>query len=141
MRLSGRILHAILYEVFALLCIALLLPLISHADMQKSLIMGMFFSMAAMLWNVAFNMFFDWYLANVRNKTDKTAMVRVTHALLFEGTFVALTLPVLAWALGLSLWEAIKLEAVLIVFIVAYTFLYNLVFDWSREKLFDRVAP
>lgn len=140
MSLAGRIVHAVLYEIFALLSIAMLLPLISHVDVQKSLILGVFFSLAAMLWNVAFNTVFDWYLARIRNDKRKSVAVRVVHALLFEGTFVALTLPVLAWALGLTLWGAVKLEAVLIVFITIYTFLFNITFDWSRLKLANQNA-
>ncbi|WP_170546021.1 PACE efflux transporter [Ruegeria arenilitoris] len=140
MSFAGRMVHAVLFEVFALLSIALLLPLISHVDVQKSLILGVFFSLAAMLWNVIFNMTFDWYLAKVRKNTHKSAAVRVVHALLFEGTFVALTLPVLAWALGLTLWSAIKLEAVLIVFVTVYTLVFNIVFDWSRGKLSNQIA-
>lgn len=140
MSFAGRMVHAVLFEVFALLSIALLLPLISHVDVQKSLILGVFFSLAAMLWNVVFNMTFDWYLANVRKDTQKSALVRFVHALLFEGSLVALTLPVLAWALGLTLWDAMKLEAVLIVFILVYTFFFNIVFDWSRVKLANQTT-
>lgn len=140
MSFVGRMLHAVLFEVFALLSIAMLLPLISHVDVQKSLILGVFFSLAAMLWNVVFNMTFDWYLATIRKTVHKSVAVRVVHALLFEGTFVALTLPVLAWVPGLTLWDAMKLEAVLIVFIVVYTFFFNIVFDWSRVKLANQTA-
>ncbi|MCG7521774.1 PACE efflux transporter [Ruegeria sp. Ofav3-42] len=135
MSFGGRILHAVLFEVFALLSIALLLPMISHVDVHKSLILGVFFSLAAMLWNVVFNTGFDWYLKNIRRNMRKSAAVRGVHALLFEGSFVALTLPVLAWALGLTLWGAMKLEAALIVFILVYTFCFNIVFDWCRVKL------
>lgn len=134
MSITGRILHAVLYEVFALLSIAVLLPLISHVDVQKSLALGVFFSIVAMLWNVVFNAAFDWYLDKIRNNTDKSFAVRVVHALLFEGSLVALTLPVLAWALQLTLWEAVKLEAVLIVFITVYTFVFNLAFDWFQKR-------
>ena len=141
MSFAGRMVHAVFFEIFALLSIALLLPLISEVGMQKSLILGGLFSLAAMLWNVVFNLMFDWYLAKVRQNTRRSATVRVVHALLFEGTFVTLTLPVLAWALGVTLWDAVKLEAALIVFIVLYTFLFNIVFDWSRSKLFGQAMP
>ncbi|MEM9633528.1 MAG: PACE efflux transporter [Pseudomonadota bacterium] len=135
MSFAGRMVHAVLYEVFALLSIALLLPMISQVDVQKSLILGLLFSLAAMLWNVIFNLTFDWCLANLRKNTHKSAAVRVVHALLFEGILVAMTLPVLAWAMGLTLWDALKLEAVLIVFIVFYTFFFNIVFDWFSARL------
>lgn len=140
MSFAGRIVHAVLYEIFALLSIALLLPLISHADVQKSLIMGIFFSLAALLWNVIFNVTFDWYLVNIRKNTHKSATVRVIHALLFEGIFVALTLPVLAGVMGLTLWGAMKLEAVLIIFVTVYTIVFNTVFDWSRMKLANQTS-
>ncbi|MES0810141.1 PACE efflux transporter [Roseibium sp. SCPC15] len=141
MKFAGRMAHAVLYEIFALLSIALLLPIVSEADMQKSLILGLFFSLAAMLWNVVFNFAFDWWLANIRRDTHKSAAVRVVHALLFEGALVAMTVPVLAWVMRLTLWETLQLEAVLIVFIVFYTFFFNIVFDWSREKLFSQLRP
>ncbi len=140
MSFAGRMVHAVLFEVFALLSNALLLPLISHVDVQKSLILGVFFSLAAMLWNLVFNMTFDWFLVTIRKNAHKSVFVRMVHALLFEGTFVALTLPVLAWALSLTLWDAMKLEAALIAFIFIYTFFFNIVFDWLRVKLADQNA-
>lgn len=140
MSFAGRMVHAVLFEVFALLSIALLLPLISQVDVQKSLILGVFFSLAAMVWNLVFNMAFDWFLVNIRKNKHKSVVVRMVHALLFEGTFVALTLPVLAWPLNLTLWDAMKLEAALIVFIVIYTFFFSIVFDWSRAKLAKQTA-
>ena len=60
MSFAGRIVHAVLFEIFALISIALILPLITHIDAQKSLMLGVFFSLAAMLWNVVFNITFDW---------------------------------------------------------------------------------
>ncbi len=72
MSFAGRIVHAVLFEIFALISIALILPLITHIDAQKSLMLGVFFSLAAMLWSVDFNITFDWSHFKLVNQSNSS---------------------------------------------------------------------
>ena len=137
MRLTDRIIHAVLYEVIALLCLALILPLLLNVGVQKSLLLGVFFSVVAMIWNIVFNTVFDWGLLAVKGETRKSVRVRMLHAVLFEATFVGLTLPVVMFAMGITLYGALKLEAAVLVFVLVYTFFFNLVYDGLRDRFAD----
>ena len=72
MSFAGRIVHAVLFEIFALISIALILPLITHIDAQKSLMLGVFYSLAELLWNVVFNITFDWSHFKLVNQTKSS---------------------------------------------------------------------
>jgi uncharacterized membrane protein len=140
MRLSERIFHAVLFEAVALLCIAILIPLISEVDVQKSVTIGLFLSLAAMVWNVTFNAMFDRAMVLLRGTLTKSLRLRVLHATLFEASFVALTLPAVAWWLELTLWDAVQLEAAIIVFILIYTFVFNMFYDRIRPHVHRLLA-
>ena len=55
--------------------------------------------------------------------------VRVVHALLFEGGLVVMLVPLIAWWLDISLWEALVADIALVVFYVVFAFVYNLAYD------------
>lgn len=54
---------------------------------------------------------------------------RVLHALLFELGFLLIALPLTAWWLGISLWQALWLDIGMALFYVVYAFFYNLAYD------------
>ena len=50
-------------------------------------------------------------------------------ALLFEGGLVVMLVPLIAWWLDISLWEALVADIALVVFYVVFAFVYNLAYD------------
>ncbi|ESP92498.1 MULTISPECIES: PACE efflux transporter [Pseudoalteromonas] len=126
-----RIIHALFYEVFALLGISVLLKPLFQLEMSKSLTIGIAFSIFAVVWNLIFNYVFDTYLLKHHPKQliQRSLKVRVVHALGFEGTMLVLTLPILAWWLNVSMFEALRLELFLVIYITLYTFVYNYLYD------------
>lgn len=54
---------------------------------------------------------------------------RVAHAIGFQLTLVVYLIPLIAWWLGISLWEAFVVDLAFIILIPCYTFLYNWLFD------------
>ena len=54
---------------------------------------------------------------------------RIIHSCGFEFGMVAITLPVIAWYLNISWFEAIILEAGFLTFILVYTFIFNWLYD------------
>jgi uncharacterized membrane protein len=56
-------------------------------------------------------------------------MRRAAHAAGFEGGLVVMLVPLFAWWLEISLWQAFVLDLGLVLFFMVYTFLFSLAFD------------
>ena len=54
---------------------------------------------------------------------------RVAHAIGFEGGLAAILVPVFAWWLQVSLWQALWMDLGLLLFFLVYTFVFNWTFD------------
>ncbi len=136
-KLGERVLHALLYEVCAM---ALLVPLAALALQKNMLHMGalaLMMSTVAMLWNMVFNALFECIERYFR--WQRTAVVRCLHALGFEGGLVVVLVPLAAWWLSISLWQALLLDLGLILFFLPYTLAFNWLYDlgyaaWLRRK-------
>ena len=61
---------------------------------------------------------------------------RVAHALGFEGGLALLLAPFMAWWLQVSWWHALVLDMGLLLFFLAYTY----VFTWAFDRLFGLPA-
>ena len=127
---SERVFHAMLYE----LCATLMLVPLAAWIMGKSLgqMGGLSLMMAgvAMLCNMLFNALFE--RAERRWKLRRTVRVRCLHALLFEGTLVVLLVPLAAWWLSVSYWQALLLDLGFFVFFLPYTYVFNWGYDMAR---------
>ncbi|WP_100159612.1 multidrug/biocide efflux PACE transporter [Proteus columbae] len=129
---TERVFHAVSFEVIAILITAPLSAwLLSRSIFQMGTV-AIVLSTLAMLLNLFYNMIFDlfWPLS----KGLKTTKVRVIHTLGFELTFIIIGLPVLAFLLNMSLWEAFLLEMGFFVFFLFYTYAFNLSYDKLREN-------
>ncbi|AUH50811.1 hypothetical protein CXB49_08330 [Chromobacterium sp. ATCC 53434] len=135
-KLAERVLHAVLYEVCAM---ALLVPLASLA-MDKDIVhmgaLALMMSTAAMLWNMVFNMLFE--RLERRFGWRRTASVRCLHALGFEGGLVVLLVPLAAWWLDSSYWQAFLLDLGFFAFFLPYTYVFNWLYDHLRARLVAR---
>ncbi|CCG86467.1 multidrug/biocide efflux PACE transporter [Erwinia piriflorinigrans] len=136
--MSGRTLKERFYHAagFELLAILLISPLAAWA-MEKPLFqmgaLAIVLSTVAMLWNMVYNAGFDrlW----PRGKVQRGLILRVLHALGFEGGFIAIGLPIAAWMLGVTLWQAFLIEVAFFLFFLPYTIFYNWLYDKVRERL------
>ena len=124
-----RVIHALSYEFFALLTITLIMVPLFNIQANKSITIGIAFSVFAVCWNVLFNYIFDWGLTKLNGSSSKSFTIRIIHALTFEGTMLIPTLPILAWYLDTTLYGALKIELFLIIYITIYTFAFNLIWD------------
>ena len=61
---------------------------------------------------------------------------RIAHAIGFEGGLIAFLVPVFAWWLGVSLWDALVMDLGLVVFFLVYTFVFN----WAFDRVFGLPA-
>ncbi len=129
--IQRKVVYVSLYEGFAILFSSVGLALLSGAGASKSTALAVASSVIAVVWNLAFNTVFEAWEARqtVRGRSVKR---RVVHAIGFECGLGAILVPVFAWWLGVSLWEALLFDAALLAFFLAYTFVFN----WSFDRAF-----
>lgn len=122
-----RLVYALVFEALAVLFVTILLTLVGK-EMNSSLVLAIANSTIAVLWNLAFNTIFEaWERRS--GTVGRPLRVRVAHAVLFQFGLVCMLVPTVAFILQVSLWEAIVIEAGLLVFFFIYTAVYAYCFD------------
>ncbi|WP_298233401.1 PACE efflux transporter [uncultured Azohydromonas sp.] len=126
--IKRRVVYVTLYEAIAIVLAGAGFMAMSDADLRHAGSLSVLSSAVAVLWNVAFNHAFEWWEARqpVRGRSLRR---RLAHALGFEGGLAAMLVPVMAWWLDVSLWHAMAMDLGLVLFFLAYTFVFNWVFD------------
>jgi uncharacterized membrane protein len=130
--------HAVGYEVFAVLLCAPLLSWVLGKSLATAGGLAVTLSVIAMAWNVAYNALIDRVV-----QTERVAWkpwTRVAHGLGFEAGLVVWCLPVAAWMLDISLLQAFMVELGFFVIILPYTVVYNWAFDKARHYVVQRQA-
>lgn len=127
-----RIFQAIGFELLAILICTPLLAWIMDKPLLDMGAVTVLIALLALAWNVVFNRFFDRMLA--RLNVAHTAWVRVIHALLFEGGLIVMGVPLIAWWLSVSLWQAFLLDIGVLLFFLPYTYVYHWGYDVVRER-------
>ncbi|ODS93085.1 MAG: hypothetical protein ABS45_04125 [Comamonas sp. SCN 65-56] len=122
-----RVIYVTIYEIIAIVASGLMFVLIGQQP-QESGVMAVAASAVAVGWNVTFNSAFEWWEARQTVKGRSIAR-RAAHAIGFEGGLALILVPLMAWWFGVSLWEALVMEAALMVFFLVYTYVFNWVFD------------
>lgn len=122
-----RVIYVSIYEIIAILASSLLFVAIGQ-QLQESSVMAVVASAVAVVWNVSFNNAFEWWEARQSVKGRSVAR-RTAHAIGFEGGLALILVPLMAWWFRVTLWEALVMEAALVVFFLVYTYLFNWVFD------------
>jgi uncharacterized membrane protein len=69
-------------------------------------------------------------------KRGRSVARRVAHAVGFEGGLVLVLVPLFAWWLNMSLWDAFVLDLGLVFFFMVYTF----IFSWTFDRVFGLPA-
>jgi len=124
-----RVQHALTFEAVAL---AIFIPgsaALFHQPLDHMGFIGVASATIAMLWNFVFNMGFDRIMLRTRGTLHKTLALRVAHTVLFEAGLVVMLIPMIAWYLGISLWEALLMDVAIVIFYLVYGFLFNIVYD------------
>ena len=131
---KDRMRHSVLYEIFGLIMAVPLAAWGFGTDLVDTGVLGIFFSILAMIWNMIYNHYFDIVLLkNGRNPAQRGFMLRAVHAVLFEAGFLIISVPTIAWWLSLSLVKALAMDLGFTFFYLGYTYVYN----W----LYDRIFP
>ncbi|MGE6481941.1 PACE efflux transporter [Psychrobacter namhaensis] len=126
---KDRIRHALGFEIIGLLIFAPLASLVFGFELHLMGMMALVGSIVATIWNYFYNILFDRAMLKLCGTLQKMVLIRVLHAILFEGGLLLLFLPVIAWYLNISLWEAFKMDIAMATFYLVYAFVYNWVYD------------
>ena len=129
---KDRLRHAISFEVIGLLIFAPLASLVFGYELHTMGVIAVAASITATLWNYFYNILFDKAMLKLRGSVHKTVPIRVLHAVLFEGGLLVLFMPMIAWYLGISLWDAFVMDIAMAGFYLVYAFVYN----WAYDKVF-----
>ena len=133
--LRRRILYALLFESSGIVLSTLLLMALSGADATASGTLSALAAVIALAWNLAFNAAFEAWERHQPRKGRPLAL-RIAHAALFEAGLTAILVPVVAWWLGVTLWQALVYDLAIVVFFGVYA----LVFTWGFDRVFGLPA-
>ena len=123
-----KLIHATLFEVIAIAITSTTLLLFTDKGGFDAGVLALALSLVALGWNMLFNtMFESWERRQAdRRRTPKR---RALHALGFELGLLVLTVPMIAWWLGLGWWEAFVADIALMLFFLVYGYVFNWAFD------------
>jgi uncharacterized membrane protein len=131
-----RIFHAISYELIAVLFCAPLFSWILNKPVEQMGVLNIAIAVIAMSWNMLFNAVYDRLV--LRFNLTKKLTVRILHGITFEGGLTVLVVPVAAWWLNISLWQAFLLDVGILLFFLPYTVAFNWVYDELRLRYHHR---
>lgn len=126
--LKRKIVYVSLFELFAVGLTTTTLMLLAGSSGAHASVAAVASSTVAVVWNFIFNSMFEAWEARQTTKGRSVAR-RIAHAIGFEGGLVAFLVPLFAWWLEISLWEAFIVDLWIVVFFLMYTFLFSLAFD------------
>ena len=127
-----RVRHALSFEIIGLILVTALGTWIFGLDSQHMGVVAFAGATIATFWNYIYNVAFDRAMLRYRGVVQKTPALRVLHAILFElGLLIAL-IPFIALYLGLSLIDALIMDAAMAGFYVVYAFAFN----WAYDLIF-----
>ncbi len=121
--------HSVLFEMIALTIVAVSGSWITGHSISEIGALGLIMSLLAMARNFVYNWLFDnWYVAN-RGLQPRTVVMRIVHAILFEGGLLGFGIVIIMWWLKMSFIQALLLDIGFAVFFLVYAFVYNWVYD------------
>ena len=128
-----RIIHALSYEVILLVIIAIALSFIFDVPMEVTGSLGIAMAVTSVVWNMIFNHFFEKF--EHKHQLKRTVKIRILHAIGFEGGLMLATIPMVAYAMKMSIWQAIVLDFGLTTCILIYTFIFQWCYDHLEMRL------
>jgi len=130
-----KLLQALLYEAIAVLCVGPGLALGFDRPSTTTIPLAILMSTTALIWSYLFNTLFERWESRQARK-GRGPLRRLAHAIGFEGGLVLLLVPVMAWWLDTTLLAALLGDLA----VLAFFFVYALVFHWMFDRLFGLPA-
>lgn len=123
-----RIVYVVLFEGLAIAATAWGIRAFGDHSAADAGFVAVASSLIAVAWNFAFNSAFEAWEARqpVRGRGPGR---RIAHTVMFEAGLIVFLVPMIAWRLGIPLWEAFVYDIGLMLFFLVYTFGFTLAFD------------
>lgn len=123
--------QALAYEGIALLFVGPAMSLAFDQPVHSTLALAVLMSTIALTWSFAFNSLFERWESRQAVK-GRNWRRRLAHGIGFEGGLVLVLVPLMAWWLQTSLLAALVAD----LGILAFFFVYTLVFTWAFDRVF-----
>lgn len=130
-----KLVYVTAYEIIGMAISALGLALLSGHAPSSTGPLAVVITTIAVSWNFIYNYVFEWWESRQVSRA-RTLKRRILHAVGFQLTLVVYLIPLIAWWMGITLWQALLLDMALIAIIPCYTFVFN----WAFDKLFGLPA-
>lgn len=126
--IKRKLIYIATFEAIAITICSFAFSGIADKSLGHSSLLAVMTSVVAVAWNFAFTSAFEaWERRQpVRGRSFKR---RMAHACCYELGLIILIVPMMAWWLDLSLLHALVMDIGLVLFFLAYTFLFNYFFD------------
>lgn len=129
---SDRIRHALSFEISGLLLVVPTGALVFHTAPRDLGVVALSVSVLATLWTYGYNVIFDRAMLRWRGRVAKTPALRIVHAVLFEAGLLMVTVPAIAAYLGITMWQALVMDAAL----AGFYLVYAIAFNWAYDLVF-----
>lgn len=130
---SDRLRHTLLFEIIGLLTCTPLAAWVLDRELFKIGTMAAAISLTAMICNFVFNLAFDHALLRLgRPLNVRPPWMRLLHTCLFETFLLCFTLPMIAWWLDMTIWQAFIADIVFVSYFLVYTYVFN----WAYDRVF-----
>jgi uncharacterized membrane protein len=126
--IQRKIVYVLSFELLAIALSSTLLRLLSDTGVVLAGALAVGCSVIAMLWNLAYNALFEAWEARQARK-GRSHQRPASHTVGLEARHVSHLVPQLAAVLGVTWGEALVLNLAMVLFFLAYGFLFNLAFD------------
>ena len=133
--LRRRVVYVTLYELIAIAATSVGLAAFADSSVERAGVAAVVSSAVAVAWNVVFNTLFERWEAR-QTVRGRSLGRRAAHAVGFEGGLVVMLVPLMAWWLGTSLLAAFVAD----LGILAFFFVYAIVFTWGFDRVFGLPA-
>lgn len=126
--IKRKVVYVSLYELIAVAITSFGLAKLAGQELGHASVAAVASSAIAVLWNLVYNTLFERWESRQAVR-GRSVLRRTAHAIGFELGLVVMLVPLFAWWLQVSLWQAFVLDLGLIAFFLFYTFVFNLAFD------------
>lgn len=130
-----KLVYVTAYELIGMTISALGLALLSGHAPSSTGPLAVVITTLAVSWNFIYNYLFEWWESRQGVAHPHPQAPHFARSGL-SADAGSVSDPLIAWWMGITLWQALLLDMALIVIIPCYTFLFN----WAFDKLFGLPA-
>lgn len=129
-----RFIQAIIYEVVAIIFLTPVYSFALDLPWGNSFATMAMISVAVIIWVAIYNTIFDrlMFRWSGRLAHQKTQMLRVFHAVLYEVTVTFIAVPIIIVMSGKSFWIALAADIGFSFIFAVYTYIFYLIYDTLR---------